>query len=77
MCCDNQGAIALAKNPGHHSRSEHIAIQHRYVREAVVTGDVELNCVATADQLADGLTKSLRRDKFEAFRKALGLYPAH
>ena len=49
ICCDNQGAIALAKNPGNHSRSKHIAIQHHFVREAVANGDVDLTYVATAD----------------------------
>ena len=30
---DNQGAIALAKNPQFHPRSKHIAIQHHFVRD--------------------------------------------
>ncbi len=31
--CDNQGAIALAKNPQFHARTKHINIRHHYVRE--------------------------------------------
>ena len=71
--CDNQGAIALAKNPLFHARTKHIDIQHHFVREKVAEGDVELEYVATGDQVADGLTKTLPKDKFCAFRKALGL----
>jgi hypothetical protein len=33
--CDNQGAIALAKNPQFHARTKHIDIQHNFVQEKV------------------------------------------
>lgn len=71
--CDNQGAIALAKNPEFHARTKHIGIQHHYVRERVSDGEVELKFVPTEQQIADGLTKALPRDRFEQFRSALGL----
>ena len=64
---DNQGAIALAKNPQFHGRSKHIDIQHHYVRERVVDGTVELLYIDTARQVADGLTKPLPREPFERF----------
>jgi hypothetical protein len=70
---DNQGAIAMTKNPQFHGRTKHIDIQHHYVRERVATGEVEWKHVPTAQQVADGLTKPLERRKFEAFRQALGL----
>jgi hypothetical protein len=43
------------------------------VREKIAECDIELEYVATGDQMADGLTKALPKDKFCAFRKALGL----
>jgi TfoX/Sxy family transcriptional regulator of competence genes len=70
---DNQGAIALAKNPVFHGRTKHIDIQHHFVREKVESGDVSLEYIPTEQQIADGLTKPLPRDRFEAFRKALGV----
>ena len=70
---DNQGAIALAKNPEFHARTKHIDIQHHFVRERVASGEVTMRFVPTSDQIADGLTKALCRDKFETFRRALGL----
>jgi hypothetical protein len=36
--CDNQGAIALAKNPQFHARTKHIDIQHHFVRERLLKG---------------------------------------
>ena len=34
---DNQGAIALAKNPEFHKRNKHIGIRHHFVREELKT----------------------------------------
>ena len=71
--CDNQGAIALAKDPKFHPRTKHIAIQHHWVREKIAEQIVDLEYVQTSKQVADGLTKALPKDSFEAFRDALGL----
>jgi hypothetical protein len=71
--CDNQGAIALAKNDQFHARTKHIDIQEKWVREAVATKEVELQYISTDFQLSDGLTKPLPRDKFEFFRASIGV----
>ena len=70
---DNQGAIAMAKNPQYHSRTKHIAIQEHFVREKTASGEVEMNYIPTDKQVADGLTKALPKDRFQLFRKALGV----
>lgn len=74
---DNQGAIALTKNPEHHERSKHISIQWYFTREKVEEGLVDIRYTPTSKQVADGLTKALPRGPFETFRKALGLEPKH
>ena len=74
--CDNQGAIALAKNPQFHARTKHIDIQHHFVRDKVSEGAIELQYIETESQVADGLTKALDKIKFERFRKAIGLEQA-
>lgn len=71
---DNQGAIALSKNPhGYHARSKHIDIQHKFVTEKVLSKEVEILWTDTAHQVADGLTKPLSREPFLRFRKMVGL----
>ncbi|CCE29311.1 uncharacterized protein CPUR_03004 [Claviceps purpurea 20.1] len=70
---DNQGAIALAKNPQDHARTKHIDIQWHFVREKQIAGEIALEYVPSSDQIADGLTKPLPRPDFEKFRDALGL----
>jgi len=74
--CDNQGAIALAKNPQFHARTKHIDIQHHFVRDKVSEGAVELQYIETENQVADGLTKPLDKIKFQRFREAIGLEQA-
>ncbi|KAJ8107603.1 hypothetical protein ONZ43_g6683 [Nemania bipapillata] len=70
---DNQGSIALAKNPTQHNRNRHIDIQAHFIREQVEQGTILLEWVRTEDMIADGLTKPLPKDMFEKFREALGL----
>jgi Reverse transcriptase (RNA-dependent DNA polymerase) len=70
---DNQGAIALAKNAQYHGRTKHIDADVHFVRECVADGRVDLRYIPTTEQVADGLTKPLCRDKFVAFRKAVGV----
>jgi hypothetical protein len=62
---DNQGAIALAKNPVHHSRAKHIDIRYHFIRDAVSDSIIWLQYVPTADMTADSLTKALGRQKHD------------
>ncbi len=41
---DNQGAIAIAKNPIAHARRKHIDIQYHYIREAIQYIKEQLKC---------------------------------
>ena len=61
--CDNQAAINLAKNQQYHARSKHTDIQHKFVNEKVADGLVELRYIHASDQVADGLTKTLPKDR--------------
>ena len=57
--CDNQAAIALANNPGHHRSSKHIDIRYHYIRENVLSGFIDLHYCRTSEQMADIFTKGL------------------
>jgi hypothetical protein len=73
MYGDNQGAIALAKNPHLHERSKHIDISYHFIRDLVEKGRVSIEYIPTEDMIADGMTKPLQRVKFERFRGQLGI----
>ncbi|KAJ5283470.1 hypothetical protein N7505_001450 [Penicillium chrysogenum] len=73
ICGDNQGAIALSSNPQYHSRTKHMEIQRKWQGEVQDTGTVELQYVPTTEQIADGFTKPLARQRFEWFRRGLGI----
>ena len=70
---DNQGCLALIKNPEHHSRTKHIDVQYHYIREIVDDGLIQISYVPTADMLADIFTKPLTQTTFERLRAGLGL----
>ena len=64
---DNQGAIALAKNPVHHQRSKHIDIRYHFIRFDVEEGIVILEYVPSSENYADLFTKPLSGIKFTDF----------
>ena len=50
---ENQGAIALAKNPMIHDRLKRIDIQYHFTRGLVKAGRIGLDYVPTREMLAD------------------------
>ena len=72
---DNQGAIALAKNPGFHARSKHIDIQYHFIREHTDTdtGTITLEYCPTDEMTADILTKGLPRARYDKHTAGKGL----
>ena len=65
---DNQGAIALAENPLSSARSKHIDVRLHFVRELHRAKKVDIQFVASEEQHADILTKSLAATPFRYHR---------
>ena len=70
---DNKATIALSKNPVFHDRSKHIDTRFHYIRDLVKDGSVEVDHIATEEQLADILTKGLGRARFQELRAKIGV----
>ena len=70
---DNQGTIAVAKNPVSHARTKHIDNKYHYVREALQDGTIDLVYCPTENMIADIFTKPLSRNRFEMLRTEMGL----
>ncbi|KAK8640965.1 hypothetical protein V6N13_008716 [Hibiscus sabdariffa] len=73
LYCDNNGAIAQAKEPRSHQRSKHILRRFHLIREIVDRGDVEICKVHTDDNIADPLTKPLSQQKHDRHTESLGI----
>ena len=71
--CDNLSSTHLAKNPVFHARTKHIEVHYHFVRERVLSGEVELTHVSTDRQIADIFTKPHGLDKLRHFSGELGL----
>ena len=68
---DNQATLRMINDLNSVSRSKHIDIQHHFVRERAVRGEVKFHYCPTDIMLADYLTKVLPSSRFEEIRDAL------
>jgi hypothetical protein len=68
---DNQGSIALVKNPVHHNRSKHIDIKFHFVRDTYSKGIVDITYVGTESNVADLMTKAVSKAKLDKFQGML------
>ncbi|GJY71648.1 hypothetical protein Tco_0475351 [Tanacetum coccineum] len=73
IMCDNKGAIVLSINPVQHSRTKHIKIRHYFLRDNVQKGHISIEKVPSVDNIADILTKPLKRESFNYLRLGLGM----
>jgi len=73
MLCDNQSAIAIAKNPVHHDRTKHVEIDRHFISEKIESQAISLRHVPSQHQAADILTKALHRPNFHELSSKLGM----
>jgi len=60
---DNNGSIAMARNPQFHKRTKHIAVRWHWIQELVQDGTISIDTCCDPDQTMDILTKALLRPK--------------
>ncbi len=73
---DNEGSIALAKNPQFHKWAKHIGVQYHSIREQVRKGEITVESCRTQQQTADVLTKPLPWVKHKQHVAEMGLAAA-
>nr|GEX38502.1 hypothetical protein [Tanacetum cinerariifolium] len=73
IMCDNKGAIDLSKNHVQHLQTKHIQIHHHFLRDNVQKGNISIEKVSLEDNIADILTKPLKREPFNYLRLSLGM----
>ncbi|KAI3723297.1 hypothetical protein L2E82_34775 [Cichorium intybus] len=73
LFCDNEGAVALTKEPRDHGKSRHIDRKYHYIRHRVEEGHLLVKRVSSEDNPADPLTKALSRIKHNQHARSIGL----
>lgn len=73
LYCDNNGAIAQAKEPRSHQKSKHIERRFHMIREIIGRGDVSIQRVASIDNVADPLTKALTQQQLDHHLEKMGM----
>lgn len=74
---DNQGSMALAKNPGNHPHTKHIDTKFHFTCEVIASKAMSLQYISTDLMMADILTKSLGRPKHKQFSQAVLMSSSH
>src|SRR6266850_2381147 len=70
---DNEGAVAMAKNPQFHQRAKHIEIKHHSIRQMVKRNKVKAQSCQGHRQTADVLTKALPHAKHKQHVSEMGM----
>ncbi|GKA56351.1 hypothetical protein Tco_0755423 [Tanacetum coccineum] len=73
IMCGNKDVIDLSKNSVQHSRTKHIEICHHFLRDNVQKGHISIEKVPSVDNIANVLTKPLKRESFNYLRLGLGM----
>lgn len=73
LYCDNNGAIAQAKEPRSHQKSKHIDRRYHIIRQFVDERQIAVQKVASVDNVADPLTKPLTLQKLDVHLERMGM----
>ena len=71
--CDNNGAIAQAKEPRNHQKSKHVLQKFHLIREFVRRDEIKMCKIHIDLNVAYPLTKALPQPKHEAHVRAMGI----
>ena len=74
--CDSERAIRICHNPMQHSKMKHKALRYHFIKDHVADGNVEIQFVRSADQLADIFTKALPETSFNRILQGQGMMEA-
>jgi len=68
ICEDNEGTVALPKNPVNRQRAKQIDIRYRFIRSPQEIGKVTIKYSPTQDMIVDLMTKAATKDKLQKFK---------
>lgn len=71
LWCDNIGATFLASNPMFHARTKHVELDYHFIRERIMSHQLQVQFICSKDQIADIMTKPLTTPRFLLLRPKL------
>ena len=73
LYCDNNGAIAQAKEPRNHQKNKYVLQKFHLIREFVEQGEIKICKIYTDLNVSYPLIKRLSQSKHEAHTRAMGI----
>ena len=73
LFCDNNGAIAQAKEPRNHQKNKHVMRRFHLIRDFVNRGEIKICKIHMDLNISDPLTKPLPQAKHDAHVRAMGI----
>jgi transposase InsO family protein len=73
---DNEGSLAIARNPQYHKRTKQFDIRNHYIRDQIKVGRIVLEYLSTVKMTADIFTKALSKAEHEKHLSKLGMTAA-
>ncbi|KAM2112321.1 hypothetical protein ACFX1R_014852 [Malus domestica] len=73
LYCDNNGAIAQAKEPRAHQKNKHIDRRFNIIRRYAAEGKINILKIASADNVADPLTKPMSQIQLDRHMEKMGI----
>jgi hypothetical protein len=73
LYCDNNGAIAQAKEPRNHQKSKHVLWKFLLIWEFIRRREINICKIHTDLNVVDPLTKPLPQPKHEAHMRSMGI----
>ena len=74
LYCDNQSAIAVAKDDQFHAHTKHIDIHYHFICKVITRNILEVRYCPTQHMVTDIFTKALPMKTFEQLHTLLGIY---